>query len=416
MPNLFRISFPLLSIVLIVIGCASQVNNSITPIPTEKPSELNIRRIAWADSIGKLTEGQLTYALSILTDRTRLPRSSNGTAINTVGTGDWTSGFFPGTLWLQQAIIPNTKIRNEATYYTELLQSQINNKGTHDVGFMIQCSYGNGFKHGPVLNYQDEIVTAAKSLSSRYNPTCGVIRSWDWGSWKYPVIIDNMMNLELLYMAAKLPGADPNMVAIANQHAKTTLREHYRADGSCYHIIDYNPSTGIPIKKGNYQGWSDSSRWARGQAWGLYGFSVCYRESNLEDFRLQAEKIASYILSNPKIPSTKVPYWDYDYPNAPKPRDASAAAITASALLILAEKSEITNRFNYFLQAELILKELSKPEYFAVKGSNGGFLLKHSTGDFHRNREIDQAINYADYYFMEALYKYKALAKGNIGT
>lgn len=335
------------------------------------------------------------------------PRSIKNSKIRFVDVRDWTSGFFPGSLWYMYELTGNRIFAHSARKYTNELKSNQFYKGTHDLGFMMFCSYGNAIRLQPHRSDSLILIHASRSLISRFDPRVGLIRSWDFGKWKYPVIIDNMMNLEMLFWAGKVTG-NRKFTKIAIEHADETMINHFRTDGSSYHVVSYNPGTGEVESKGTYQGYSDNSSWARGQAWGLYGFLVCYRETRDIKYLNQAKTIASYIMNNPKIPSDLVPYWDYDDPKIPNaPRDASAAAITASALL---EMSHLVEHGDvYFKYAQTILKNLSGPEYLATPGTNSGFILKHSTGHLPVGSEIDTPINYADYYYLEALERYKKI-------
>tara|TARA_R110001606_G_scaffold92864_1_gene206203 strand:+ start:3917 stop:5143 length:1227 start_codon:yes stop_codon:yes gene_type:complete len=325
---------------------------------------------------------------------------------------DWTSGFFPGSLWYLFEYTNDQKWKTEAEKFTEALDSAQFVKWNHDVGFMIQNSFGNGYRLTKNETYKQAVIDAAKSLSTRYRPVAKVIQSWDtdapWIQGKnldMPIIIDNMMNLNLLYQATKHT-SDATFADIANAHATTTIEHQYREDYSCYHIIDYDHITGEVRKKVNFQGFADESSWARGQAWGLYGYTEAYKESGKKEFLEQAKNIAHFIISNKKIPSDNIPYWDYDAVSTEEiPRDASAAAIVASALLDL-QKFDTDNKKQYLEYSEIILRNLSSKEYLATKTKNGGFLLKHSVGNFHENNENDAPLNYADYYFLEALIKW----------
>nr|WP_294897932.1 glycoside hydrolase family 88 protein [uncultured Pedobacter sp.] len=314
---------------------------------------------------------------------------------------DWTSGFFSGMLWYLYAYTGDQKWSSVARKFTASLKYQQSNKGTHDLGLMLYTSFGNGYKLTKDSSYKQVIINAAKSLSTRFNPKVGVIKSWDHREdlWTYPVIIDNMMNLELLFEATKLSG-DSSFYKIAVQHANHTLKNHFRKDYSSYHVVDYNPKDGSVIKKTTHQGYSNESSWARGQAWALYGFTMCYRETGDSAYLNHAKHIANYILTTPKIPEDMVPYWDYDDPAIPNaPRDVSAAAITSSALFELASQT----KSNYYeTKAQKILESLSK-HYKAPKDGDMGFILEHSTGHKPYNSEIDVPIIYADYYYIEAL-------------
>jgi hypothetical protein len=275
----------------------------------------------------------------------------------------------------------------------------------------MMCSFGQGYQLTKDSVYRDILIQSAKTLTKRFNEKVGAIRSWDHNKdkWAFPVIIDNMMNLELLFWASKQTG-DRQYYNIAVKHAETTLANHFRADNSSFHVVDYDTLSGNVIKKTTHQGFSNSSAWARGQAWGLYGFTMCYRESGNVSFLYQAEKIADFILHHPNLPADKIPYWDYDAPETPsRPRDVSAAAVTASALYELAQFLPSKKEF-YIQSANTILKNLND-NYLSKPGQNKGFLLGHSTGSFPQNSEVDVPINYADYYYLEALIRQINLKK-----
>jgi hypothetical protein len=334
------------------------------------------------------------------------PRTFENGKVKLIGEKDWTSGFFPGSLWYMYELTQNERFKTEAQYYTSLLDSAQYYKGTHDLGFILYCSYGNGFRLTADSAYYRIMLNGAKTLITRYNPKIGLIRSWDFNKdiWQYPVIIDNMMNLEFLLWASKVSG-DATMKAACISHADKTLANHYRSDNSCFHVVDYDTITFMPRLKQTHQGYSDSSSWARGQAWGLYSYTMMYRETKDKKYLDQAQKIAAFILNHPRLPEDKIPYWDFDAPNIPsEPRDASAAAVIASALLEL--NSYVPENKTYFATAETILKNLSSDEYLSAKGENGLFILKHSTGNWPKKSEIDAPINYADYYYLEALGRY----------
>jgi rhamnogalacturonyl hydrolase YesR len=331
------------------------------------------------------------------------PRTVENGKMKLVDTQDWTSGFFPGSLWYLYQATGDKKWLTQARRFTRLSEPEKLNTTTHDLGFMIYCPFGNGYRLTKNADYRTVIIQAARSLSTRFNPTAGVIKSWDHHdkNWQFPVIIDNMMNLELLFEATKLSG-DSSFYRLAVTHANTTLRNHYRPDFSSYHVVDYDPQTGAVRGKMTAQGYADASAWARGQAWGLYGFTMCYRETHNPTYLQQAEHIAQFILHHPNLPADKVPYWDYNDPAIPNaPRDASAAAITASALYELSSFSAANGHY-YRQQADEILASL-QTKYAAPVGEDHGFLLLHSTGHKPAKSEIDVPLIYADYYYLEAL-------------
>lgn len=315
---------------------------------------------------------------------------------------DWTSGFFPGSLWLAYELTGDERLLLDAVDYTNKMLPATFYTGTHDLGFMVGCSYGNALRLCPNDSLKTVIIRTADNLASRFNPEIGAIRSWDFGPWNFPVIIDNMMNLELLFQASKLTG-DNKYKDIAIRHADKTMACHFRPDMTSYHVVSYNPDGSIETRQ-TFQGRSDESAWARGQAWGVYGYTVCYRETGDKKYLEFAQKIADMIISRVKT-EDHIPLWDYDAPNLPTtPRDASAAAVTSSALFELC--GYLPDGQKYFDYAESILRSLSSPEYLAEIGTNCGFILKHSTGSLAHGSEIDVPLNYADYYYLESLKRY----------
>ncbi len=335
-------------------------------------------------------------------DELVVPRTLEDGKLKLSNSAWWTSGFFPGTIWYLYEYNKKPVWLQEAKKYTTMLEKEQFNTGTHDLGFMMYCSFGNGYRLTGDTAYRSIIIQSAKSLSKRFSPSTGVIRSWDHNrdKWEYPVIIDNMMNLELLFEATKMSG-DSSFYKIAVTHANNTLKNHFRTDFSSYHVVDYDVKTGTMRKQQTHQGYSDASAWARGQAWALYGYVLCYRETKDERYLKQAEGIAHYILTHPKMPADLVPYWDYDDPAIPNtPRDASAASITASALYELSHYSNQSK--TYITAADKMLHSLYN-EYRFKDGEGGGFILNHSTGNKPKNSEIDAPLTYADYYYLEAL-------------
>lgn len=315
---------------------------------------------------------------------------------------DWTSGFFPGSLWLAYELTGDERLLLDAVDYTNKMLPATFYTGTHDLGFMVGCSYGNALRLCPNDSLKTVIIRTADNLASRFNPEIGAIRSWDFGPWNFPVIIDNMMNLELLFQASKLTG-DNKYKDIAIRHADKTMACHFRPDMTSYHVVSYNPDGSIETRQ-TFQGRSDESAWARGQAWGVYGYTVCYRETGDKKYLEFAQKIADMIISRVKT-EDHIPLWDYDAPNLPTtPRDASAAAVTSSALFELC--GYLPDGQKYFDYAESILRSLSSPEYLAEPGTNCGFILKHSTGSLAHGSEIDVPLNYADYYYLESIKRY----------
>lgn len=331
------------------------------------------------------------------------PRTTRNGKTHYTTLDDWTSGFFPGSLWYIYELTGDESYKQSAIKYTEGMERIKFYRGNHDIGFMIFCSFGNGLRLTQKESYKDVIITAAKTLSERYRPGAGLIQSWPSYNkeWKCPVIIDNMMNLELMFEATQMSG-DSSFWKIATSHADQTIKHHYRDDMSCYHVVDYDPTTGEVRRRMTNQGYSDESAWSRGQAWGLYGYTMCYRYTRDPKYLDQAVKIAKYIFENPNLPADLVPYWDYDAPDkATAPRDASAAAITAAALYELS--TYVKGGKKYKKLADTMVSTLASPAYRAPLGENGNFLLMHSTGSLPHKSEIDVPLVYADYYFLEAL-------------
>jgi hypothetical protein len=327
--------------------------------------------------------------------------------------GWWCSGFYPGSLLYLYQETKDEQLLTEANRNMAVLAKEQFNTHTHDLGFMMYCSFGNANKIDPKPEYKQILINSAKSLSTRFNPTVGCIKSWDSKAGDYLVIIDNMMNLELLFWATRETG-DSSYYKIAVTHANTTMKNHFRPDYSSYHVINYDAQTGAVKEKKTAQGFGNESAWARGQSWGLYGYTVMYRETHDKKYLNQAQNIAHFILTNPNLPADKIPYWDYNAGNIPNAlRDASAASVMASALLELCRYSDAKKGQAYFNVAETILKNLSVPPYMAAAGTNGGFILQHSVGHFPAGTEIDTPLTYADYYFIEAMMRYQAFGAKN---
>lgn len=330
-------------------------------------------------------------------------------SLRLVASKDWTSGFFAGELWYMYEYTGENYWKEKAEESTKLIEQEQWNGKTHDMGFKIYCSYGNGFRLTHNEEYKRILIQSARTLSTRYKKNVGCLRSWDHStdSWDYPVIIDNMLNLELLFWATRITG-DSSYYKIAVNHAKTTAKNHFRDDFSSFHVVDYDTITGKVIKKTTHQGFADNSAWSRGQAWGLYGFTMCYRETRKPEFLEQAKHIANYIFTHPNLPTDFIPYWDFNAPNIPnEPRDVSSATVIASALFELSMYDQ-ENSGLYKERANTILKNLTQ-HYRSKSGFNKGFLLLHSTGSKPGNAEVDVPLVYADYYFLEALLRKKRL-------
>ncbi len=375
-----------------------------------------------------VAEAQYKEMLASSSDLSRFPRTTaeDGTRKYT-GVSDWTGGFFPGGLWYLYEITGSAEWKYAARRWTEALAKGQYNTAHHDVGFVMYCSYGNAYRLTKDPEYKKVLLQSAESLSSRFDPKVGSIKSWNsrksWNGvlWQYPVIIDNMMNLELLFFASKV-SADPKYRNIAVSHALNAMRDHIRPDYSSYHVVNYDAATGKVLNRQTCQGYSDNSTWARGQAWGIYGFTMVYRETHDRRFLETARKMADFYLNNSRLPEDKVPYWDFNVNQkgyVPDwkydlskfsyiPRDASAAAVVSSALFELSGCLGKEGK-KYYQAALDMLKSLSGETYLAEPGANNNFLLKHSTGSIPHGFEIDVPLIYADYYFLEALQRYKKI-------
>ena len=342
-------------------------------------------------------------------DLTKFPQSTKKNGEPDDRTSEWwCSGFFGGSLWQIFEFTREDKWKNAADKWTRAVEKEKYNTRTHDLGFILYCTFGNGYRLTNNNDYVEPMTTGANSLATRFNPDYGLIKSWErHADCDYPVIIDNMMNLEFLFWAAKKSN-DKRLYNIAVTHADNTMKHHFRKDYSSYHVVCYEPGTKV-FRKKTHQGAADSSAWARGQAWALYGYTMMYRETKNKKYLKQAEGIAKFMINHPNLPADKIPYWDFDAPNIPnEERDASAGAIMASALLELSTYSS-KNKANYFSIAEQVLTSLSSDAYKAKLGENNHFILKHSVGHKPGNSEIDTPIVYADYYYLEALLRYKRL-------
>jgi unsaturated chondroitin disaccharide hydrolase len=331
-----------------------------------------------------------------------------------VAPGDWTSGFPAGAYWLLYEHTGDPAWLAAAEAQTAPLGAVRMAEGDMaDVGFIIETSFGNGHRLTGKAAYQPVLLDGAAYLASRFNQTVGATLSWDFGDWMFPVIVDNVMNLEILFHAAAL-GGEARFADIGIAHALTTRANHFRPDGGSFHLVDFNSGTGAVISRGTYAGLADGSVWARGQAWALYGYTMAYRETRDQRFLDHATLVARYFTESPNMPADGIPYFDFDVPQHPEVtplRDASAGAIAASGLLELAKHSDGAGgatgpAFRAF--AVKALRTLSSPAYRATPGTNGNFLLIHGEGAYTFDVEVDVGLIYADYYYIEALLRCRA--------
>lgn len=363
-------------------------------------------------------------SMDILLDERTFPRTlAEDGSLVTSDVKWWCSGFYPGCLWLLYEQTSDPNILSLAHKNTQKLLPLLRTNTDHDIGFQLMCSFGQGWRLTQDREYLAPLIVGAKKLSSRFNEKTLTIRSWDFGQWEYPVIIDNMMNLELLTFAARANGGPvgDSLRNVAITHAQTTMKNHFREDFSSYHLVDYSTEDGHVLGKQTVQGYGDTSSWARGQAWALYGYTMMGRECAFwddtamkgKDFLRQAENIARMLLD--RLPEDGIPYWDFDAPvvDGKEPlRDASAGAVMASAF---AELSTLTTdkdlRERCLDMAALEVTTLAGEEYLPAPGQNGCFLLRHSVGNIPGGTEIDVPLTYADYYFLEALSRLRKILK-----
>jgi len=375
---------------------------------------------------------QLKAMLGEMKTSGRYPRTTDSLGkLVTTDIYDWTPGFFPGSLWYAYEFSKDPAMEKAAIQWTEQLEPLKDFTAHHDLGFMMYCSYGNGYRLTGNETYKNNLVQAARSLCTRFNPNVGCIKSWNvFRSWhdstvyNFPVIIDNMMNLELLFFATHITG-DSSFYKVAITHANTTLEHQIRKDYSSFHVICYDSATGKVLAKETAQGYADNSTWARGQAWSIYGYTMTYRETKDPKYLKAAIGLADWYLNNKNLPKDKIPYWDMNVnekgytPGArsytshvhTKYRDVSAAAIVTSALFELSTYAG-NKGTQYKTAAIQMLHALGSRAYKAAPGTNGNFLLKHSVGSIPHKTEIDVPLVYADYYFLEALHRYDLLLQG----
>jgi unsaturated chondroitin disaccharide hydrolase len=383
----------------------------------------------------ELAEKQYRNMLDKAMDINCFPRTVKQGRLWCVSAEDWTSGFWPGALWYLYEYTKNNSWKDEAMKWTDSLKDIQYFVGHHDVGFMMYCSYGNGFRLTANPEYIPILVQSARSLCKRYSYNVGCIQSWDArmsvggkNNWKFPVIIDNMMNLELLFWATQATN-DSVYWNIAVSHAEKTMKNQIRPDFSCYHVVNYDPDTGDVLHRQTAQGFADNSTWARGQAWGVYSFTMVYRYTKDERFLRTAINMADFFLNHKNLPDDGIPYWDFnvgeegfnpDFKYNPFdyrriPRDVSAACVVASALFELCGYvSKIDHKRIYYDAAIKILNNLSTDCYRAKENENHNFILKHSVGNFPGNNEVDVPLIYADYYFLEALVRYNKMLSSDL--
>lgn len=421
-----------LALCLVLISCSpGKKNTALSPTTgSATAADFIDRNLSYGEKMLKL---QLQDAdLQFSAPKGAYPRTidKNGKLVTT-SMYDWTPGFFPGNLWYAYEYSKDEALKKEALRWTEKMEPLKNFTEHHDLGFMMYCSYGNAWRLTHNTAYKDILVQSARSLATRFDPKVGSIKSWNrFVSWhgnktyNYPVIVDNLMNLELLFFASEASG-DPSFKNIAITHAVNAMKNQVRPDFGTYHVVCYDTASPAVAGRETAQGYADNSTWARGQAWAIYGFTMIYRFTKEERFLATAKGLADYYIQNKNLPADKIPYWDFNIGqpgytpgiksnalNVRTPyRDASAAAITASALLELSgyvdrEKGSVYRQF-----AEATLHSLAGAQYRAKEHTNGNFILKHNVGSIPHNNEIDVPLVYADYYFLEALLRYRRISR-----
>lgn len=350
-------------------------------------------------------------------DYTMMPRNIADSAshwyCSKVTKDEWCAGFWPGILWYDYEYTNDPAIRQEAEKFTASLEYLTYEPAyDHDLGFLMFCSYGNGYRLTRNESYRQAILRSAEALSALFNPKVGTMLSWPRNVAMFGghnTIMDNMINLEMLFWAAK-NGGDKKLYDMAVSHADTTMKYHFRPDYTSYHLVSYNDDGTVQYRM-THQGKNDESAWARGQGWAVYGYTSCYRETKDTVFLNQAVKVADMIMKRVNT-SDLIPYWDFDAPvEKDTPRDASAGAVIASAFLELS--TMVPDGERYFDYAQKQLESLSGKDYLAQKGTNKGFVLMHSTGSLPHGSEIDTPLNYADYYYLEAMKRYLDIKEGN---
>lgn len=361
-------------------------------------------------NVDSLLKKRYAKLLEYQVDSVAFPRSFSykENTIQKVPSKDWTSGFFAGNLWQLYELTNNIAFKEKAEKWTSFIEKEKFNNRTHDMGFKVFCSFGNGLKFNNNPYYKKVILESAKTLSTRFNSNVGCTRSWDFNSdiWEFPVIIDNMMNLELLFEATIL-SKDSTYHKMAVSHANKTLKHHFRSDNSTYHVVVYDTINGHVKDRVTHQGITDNSSWARGQAWAIYGYTMSYRYTKNPEYLKQAEATTNFFLNHKNLPEDGIAYWDFDDPKIPNaPRDVSASTIVSSALVELYNYTQNEAYLNY---SKKVIESLKSEEYILKSDFSAPFILDHSTGNWPKNDEIDEPIVYGDYYFLETLLRLKKL-------
>lgn len=393
-----------------IIQCTAVI--SLFVIFSSCKEKVTFSDVKTSSNIETLLNDRYEKVLNYPLDSNAFPRSYNPETKTILKrpSKDWTSGFYAGNLWMLGDVTGESRFRESAIKWTSFIEKEKFNDGTHDMGFKVYNSFGRAYDHTKDVYYKDVIVKSAQTLATRFNPNVQSIRSWDFrrDQWEFPVIIDNMMNLELLFEATRLTG-DSTYHKMAVIHANTTLKNHFREDHSTVHVVVYDTISGAVKDRVTHQGYSKESSWARGQGWAVYGYTMAYRYTNDNRYLEQAQQTANFFINHKNMREDGIPYWDFDAPHIPnEPRDVSAAAIVASALVELYEYTKDENYINY---SKKVLNSLKSEEYVLPADLDIPFILAHSSGDWSKRSEMDEPIIYGDYYFLELMLRLEEFNK-----
>jgi len=367
------------------------------------------------------TDAQVAQALdaAVAQVRANLPqftyRAQNHSSVNNVypavENDQWTAGFWPGEIWLAYEATGDKVFRHAGQIHVQSFLNRIVNRietDHHDMGFLYNPSCIAAFKLAGDEDARKAALLAAEQLVERFHAVGGFIQAWgrmgDPGNYRY--IIDCLLNLPLLYWAARETG-NPRYREIARIHAATTLKHSIRPDDSTYHTFFMDPATGAPSHGATKQGYRDDSSWARGQAWGIYGMALCYRHEGRPEYAEAFDRLLAYYLK--RLPQDLVPYWDLIFTEGDEPRDSSSAAIVACGLLEMADLVDDAARAEE-LRTTARRMVASLIDNYAVKDpstSNGlvlhGTYSKKSPYNTCRGEGVDECVAWGDYYYMEAL-------------
>lgn len=402
MKKVVQVHWLLISALCAALACAP----SETPQKTEAPAPKPAKNIP-VDEIFAYAGQQLAKSVELVRDGDKFPfYAENDGTWKTMDSSWWCSGFFAGCLWLMYEKTGDEVWKTHADKWTKGMEKEQYIKADADIGYRIINSYGNAYAATGDNQYGKVVVKAAESLASRYSPKIGCVKAYDMDQWKFPILIDHMMNIELMFMGARM-GGDPRWKDQAEQHGLNTIRTCIRPDGSSIQVVDLDPETGAKIKDDTLCGLSGDSAWSRGHGEGIYGMAIAYRETRNPKFLDAFKVLADYYIAN--VPADYVPYWDFKDPNIPNTiRDSSAASMTADGLLeMCAQLPEGPDKAKYFELAENILDSLCSN--YLTKGTNRPGILDHGSFQTPEKMGADTSLIFGDYNFLSALKKYKAM-------